>query len=441
MRLRVLLALALISGALVGCSPREEGAPTATPTAGSGHASSGQTATPTPARGGTAGPTSPDAARVLAHIEQLAGEIGPRVAGSEGEARAVAYIAGEFREAGYAVEQLRFRPPDSPFRPASVMVAETRLDALPLGGSADGEVAGPAVYVGLAEADDVAVRSLEGAVAIADRGTITFLAKYEAVRAAGAAALVIVNTEPGVFLGTLQREVEIPVVAVGSEWRDLLLGAAAAGREVRVTVPAAAEVESVTVLARADPERPCTVLVGGHHDTVPGSPGANDNASGVAHVLELARAFAADGLDPGLCFATFGAEESGLHGSRELASRLAAEGALPQAMVNLDVTGIGPRVEVIGSLELVERTLEMAEDLGIPAAPGSLPPNASSDHASFAAHRVPVLFFTSGEFAEIHTPRDTVDRIEAAELERVGRLAFAAISDLLASLSQEREGP
>ncbi len=439
MRFLVALALLALAAVMLSCSPREQPAATPSPATGSGH--SGEPATPAATPDADRGPAVPDAARVLAHIEALAGDIGPRVAGSEGEARAVAYIADQLRGAGYTVEELRFRPPETLFRPASVVLDAEKLDALPLGGSPDGEASGPAVYVGLAEPEDIEGLDLAGAVAIADRGLISFLAKYEAVRQAGAVALVVVNTEPGVFLGTLQREVDIPVVAVGREDRDLLLEAAAEGREATVVVPAAESVESVNVLAKADPGQPCTVLVGGHHDTVPGAPGANDNASGVAHMLELARAFAADGLDPGLCFATFGAEESGLHGSRELAMQLAAAEELPKAMVNLDVTGIGSRVEVIGTLDLVQRALATAEALGIPAGPGSLPPNASSDHASFAAYNVPILFFTSGEFAEIHTPRDTVDRIDPAELDRVGRLAFAAVSDLLERLSENSTAP
>ena len=175
------------------------------------------------------------------------------------------------------------------------------------------------------------------------------------------------------------------------------------------------------------PGERCEVIVGGHHDTVPGAPGANDNASGTATVLELARAFAADGLDPGLCFATFGAEESGLHGSQALAARLQHEGTLPRLMVNLDVTGIGTSVQVIGSPQPAQRALELARQLGIPAERDELPANAGSDHASFARLGVPVVFFTSGDFQGIHSPADVAERVDPAELDRVGDLAYATI--------------
>ena len=59
------------------------------------------------------------------------------------------------------------------------------------------------------------------------------------------------------------------------------------------------------------------ILVGAHHDSVDGAPGANDDASGTATVLELARVFANAPTDTDIRFVTFGAEENGLLGSYE----------------------------------------------------------------------------------------------------------------------------
>ncbi|GIG91988.1 M20/M25/M40 family metallo-hydrolase [Plantactinospora endophytica] len=64
------------------------------------------------------------------------------------------------------------------------------------------------------------------------------------------------------------------------------------------------------------------VLIGAHLDTVPGSPGADDNASGVACLLELARVLPAYGLDRHVRLAVFDEEETGLHGSRAMAGEL-----------------------------------------------------------------------------------------------------------------------
>ncbi|MDG4789364.1 M20/M25/M40 family metallo-hydrolase [Micromonospora sp. WMMD1102] len=86
-----------------------------------------------------------------------------------------------------------------------------------------------------------------------------------------------------------------------------------------------------------DPRRP-TVLVGAHLDTAPGSPGADDNASGVACLLELARILPEFGLARPVRLAVFDQEETGLHGSRALAGELGTLGR-PAAVVVFECIG------------------------------------------------------------------------------------------------------
>ncbi|MGI5148037.1 M20/M25/M40 family metallo-hydrolase [Plantactinospora sp. CA-294935] len=85
------------------------------------------------------------------------------------------------------------------------------------------------------------------------------------------------------------------------------------------------------------PRRP-TVLIGAHLDTVPGSPGADDNASGVACLLELARILPELGLARHVRLAVFDEEETGLHGSRALAGELGTLGR-PAAVVVFECIG------------------------------------------------------------------------------------------------------
>jgi aminopeptidase YwaD len=371
-----------------------------------------------------------DGQRAKEHVRALAERIGPRVAGTQAEAAAIQYIREHLATLGYDVQVFPFGFRD-PFLQGSVRLDDQELLAWPMGGSGGGRASGHAADVGLARPEDVSGVELQGKVAVAQRGEITFGEKLANVQEAGAAGLVIVNNRPGPFLGALGREAGIPVVGARGEDGAALAAAARSGLVLSVEVPAGGESRSATVLAAASPQTGCQVLVGGHHDTVPDAPGANDNASGTANVLELARAFAADGLDEGLCFATFGAEESGLFGSRALVARLQADQALPRAMVNLDVTGRGSEVEVIGSAALVSQALGLAAQAGIPARSATMPAASGSDHESFSRAGVPVVFFTSGEFSAIHTPRDSLDGIQAEELDRVGDLAYATIDALL----------
>lgn len=424
-----ILALTLLLAAACG---DDDAAPTAAdPSATAG----GEAASPTTAtasRPVATGPANNDGARALEHVKKLAGDIGPRVSGTAGEDTATAYIAEQFRSAGYDVELMPFTFTAEQFQDATVAVGATQIAGLTMAGSRSGPVSGVAVFVGLADAPGIAGRSLAGKVAVADRGTLRFADKYDAVRAAGAIGLVIINNQPGGFSGTLGKDASFPVIAVAQEDGAVLREAATNGTAVGIEAKAPEERNSVDVIARPAAGAICQVLVGGHHDTVPDAPGANDNASGAASVIELARAFAADGLDDGLCFVTFGGEEWGLFGSKALAQQLEAANSLPRVMVNLDVTGIGSEVEVIGSADLKARALSIALRLSIAAIPSNLPANAGSDHQSFSAVGVPVVFFTSGDFATIHSPRDVVADISAEELDRVGDLAYALIADLLA---------
>lgn len=372
-----------------------------------------------------------DGQRAYLHVLALAQTIGPRVSGTPGEAQAVEYIAAQLRASGYDVEVMPFAVEGNPFRTSVVTAGGRQMSGFALAGSASGRAAGEAVYVGLGDAAGIGDQNLKGKIAVADRGVLRFGEKLQRVRSRGAAALVVINNVPGPLRGALGVEADIPVVGISQEDGEPLLAAARQREVIAVEVPEAGRSEAANVIGRAVPGDRCEVLVGGHHDTVPGAPGANDNASGTATVLELARAFAADGLDPGLCFVTFGAEESGLHGSQALAARLQHEGAIPRLMVNLDVTGIGTSVQVIGSPEPAQRALELARQLGIPAERDELPPNAGSDHASFARLGVPVVFFTSGDFQGIHSPADVAERVDPAELDRVGDLAYATIKAYL----------
>jgi Zn-dependent M28 family amino/carboxypeptidase len=387
------------------------------------------------ARASRSGPAEHDGTRALAILDHLAGPIGPRVAGTAAEGAAAAYIAGQLSDDGYAVQTIEFTFDEDRFQPATLTVGSVNVAARSAANSNAGSVSATSAFAGLADAAGLAAVSLEGKVAVVDRGTLTFGQKAANVAAAGAIALVILNNQAGEVSASLSPPAAIPVVSVSGDNAAAVRNAARTGATIAVTSGVGTPTTARNVFARADPDTACTVLVGGHYDTVPSAPGANDNASGVANVVELARAFAADGLDKGLCFAAFSAEESGLFGSAALAQSLAAAGSLPKAMVNLDVTGIGSDVELIGDPGLVSQALRAAEGLGIAASKSALPANAGSDHLSFQQAGVPVLFLTSGEFATIHSPLDVTGDIDPAELDRVGDVAYAVIKMLLAQVA------
>ena len=183
------------------------------------------------------------------------------------------------------------------------------------------------------------------------------------------------------------------------------------------------------------------VLIGAHYDHLgrggQGSlapeatgrvhPGADDNASGVAAVLGLARAFVhAGGAPRTLVFAAFAGEEMGLLGSAHYVRRPAHPLERTVLMLNLDMVG-RPRERTlyVGGVDSGAglRALVQAQ-----AGPLALrlrgDPYGPSDHASFYAAGRPVLFLFTGAHGDYHRPTDTWDRIDTDGLADV--TAFAA---------------
>jgi len=154
-------------------------------------------------------------------------------------------------------------------------------------------------------------------------------------------------------------------------------------------------------------------------------PGADDNASGTAGVLELARLFAplAGQLPRGILFANFAGEELGLLGSAEWVKHPTRPLDKAVAMLNMDMIGRIQNDKVyiggIGTGSTLQSILDQAESQ-VPFQYANSPGGySSSDHTSFVAKHIPVLFFFSGLHSDYHKPSDTADKINAASSARL----------------------
>ncbi len=221
-----------------------------------------------------------------------------------------------------------------------------------------------------------------------------------------------------------------------------------------------------------------SVLVGAHYDTVPGSPGADDNASGVAVMLECSRVLAKIDRNRPVIFAAFDAEERqpevGLHGSEayvrslkasdsgptvseayilEMVGYSAPEGAqqvpqglqlvFPRAFDQLAAAQFaGDSVVVVSDWRSrrISRALEEASRSigGTPILPVEVPrwmpvPHnlKRSDHAPFWEAKVPAVMI--GDTANFrnpnyHTPTDTPDTLDYSFIESVARTVIATVA-------------
>lgn len=150
-------------------------------------------------------------------------------------------------------------------------------------------------------------------------------------------------------------------------------------------------------------------------------PGADDNASGTAGVLELARWFKAQPQGKrGILFLNFSGEELGLLGSSAYVSNPVLPLDKAVAMLNMDMIGRirDGKVFLSGSgtgstfksiLEEEKAKTKLNLDLSEQGGYGS------SDHTSFTTKQIPVLFFFSGLHADYHKPSDTADKIDAQD--------------------------
>ena len=157
-------------------------------------------------------------------------------------------------------------------------------------------------------------------------------------------------------------------------------------------------------------------------------PGADDNASGTAAVMELARLLAARRaeLKRSVIFLTFSGEELGLLGSEYYASHPLWPLEKTVAMLNLDMVGRVRASKLFvggtGTSPEFPRILEAANTAGLHLE-SSRSGYGASDHTSFYVKDIPVLFFFSGLHPDYHRATDTPDKIDAPDEARVTDLA------------------
>lgn len=169
--------------------------------------------------------------------------------------------------------------------------------------------------------------------------------------------------------------------------------------------------------------------------------GADDNASGTALMMDVARRMAALPRRPdrGILFMAFGAEEIGCIGSRYWVEHPTLPLTKVVAMINADMVGRlrESRLIVDGTASSPAWPLlldKANQGLGLTLALG-LESFGSSDHASFTAAKVPVAFFFTGAHDDYHKPTDTADKINVA-----GEAKVATIAARLALMLAEQEG-
>lgn len=385
------------------------------------------------------------------HIEHLSQV--PRIAGTEAEKQAVEFIKSELESYGYKPEVqpftfLGYTPPSAMELSVSELGGEWELQ--PFTYTVSGDVSGELVSAGLGTKEELAdieakdKNALEGKIALIKRGEIAFGEKVLNAAHAGAVGVIIYNNEEGALNGTLGEANDgyVPAVALtkaeGEKLADYIKEHHQVTARLKVEGAVTEEKTSYNVSAVKEPtnrkkDTGDVIVVGAHHDSVEGAPGANDDASGTAMTLELARVLKNVPTDTEIRFITFGAEELGLVGSTHYVNNLSEE-EINRIIANFNLDMVGSRdagdlvmMTVDGEPNLVTE-LAQASSERLNGAPLPYEQGGRSDHVPFAEAGIPAALFIHSPTEEwYHTPEDTIDKISKEKLQDTAEIVGAAI--------------
>jgi aminopeptidase YwaD len=269
----------------------------------------------------------------------------------------------------------------------------------------------------------------------------------------GASAVIFVKTksddaEPGEELSSKVSVCSIPVIFLKQHvWETLM-------NKNKLQVDLVTEAINLNKTAHnvagyIDNSAEKTIVIGAHYDHLgyneyrnslhKGAPaihnGADDNASGVAMVLELAKYLKQSGLkNRNYLIVAFSGEELGLLGSNYFVSDSKINfsnidymlnydmvGRLDENQKTLTVNGVGtsPQFNIVKNIQIDSLTIQTTES-GI----------GPSDHTSFYLKDIPVLHFFSGIHSDYHKPSDDADKINFAGMEIIFKYSIALIDSL-----------
>ena len=370
--------------------------------------------------------------------QYLAEVIGPRYAGSEGERLAADYIADRMRELGLEVEmqEFKFIGWEVDRRPSITMTApeEKTLDAgmfMYSDSTPEGGVTGRLEFIGTMymaggffEWPKYAVVGDDGKhlayiVAHVDGPANNFVL-YDMGRNYGCAPYVVIAREDHEhFSELLAEETEITVTVD-------IAGHIRPGSVSRNVIG--------TLRGSAMPDE--EVIVCGHYDTSPDSPGACDNASGVDAMLRVAEKLVRAGVKKTVRFIAFGAEEFVSYGSNYYVSSLKEQGELARVknVINLDMVGQGETLMTTVCPSSFQQQVQtaFAETIeGEFAIEWGDRQFQVSDHYPFHMEGIPSVMLLFWPYDFYHQDSDTYDKVDPDRIEKTSRAAESIVRALV----------
>lgn len=386
-------------------------------------------------------PASAVADDVRTHLQRLVdigtANGGNRAAGQPGGAATVEYLAERLAAFGWQVRRTPVTFPGSTERsPAVLGTAQPGRDFNAMRGSGSGSGTGRVRVITAERCTKSAVRSLRrGEIAIADGLYCSPRRAANLVKARGGIALLY-NMGPDTYPLRASLEEVTPIPTLGVRL-SVLRRMARSTKPIQVKVDMAIAPVTVENVVAELPGDDRIVMAGAHLDSVEEGVGANDNASGVAALLDVAEKLPAQKPAATVRLGFWNAEELGLFGSRAYVKGLSsAERKRFRAYLNFDMVGSpNGRTEVYASSKAIEKVLRDA----LPGREGKESLDAASDHQPFDAAGIPVGGVYTGSTEETggkprdpcyHRSCDGLSNVDVPDVERAAGAALSALRSL-----------
>jgi aminopeptidase YwaD len=356
-------------------------------------------------------------------VEALAGDVGPRTAGSDAAGRAADTVADAFRELGL---EPRFQEFDLVGYEADEPELEVEGERWP---------AGPCMYAHAFEGEGTVKRIGESKAPVGDGK----LPNFAVVNADGreVARLLTSPFSTGAipFISAHVHITTPPTAFVSRSDSERLQD----GMRVRLKVggrflPGRRERNVIADLQGLSDER---VLVSAHYDSVWRGPGAIDNASGIEGVRRIGEALRGRDLQRTVQLVAFAAEEIKLTGSRWYVDEAKLRGELDRiaGVVNLDCIARGDKLNVLASPDaMLGRAVEAARGLGLldryELETG--PATGGVDSHWFADAGVPAVTILHFPYDEYHLPADSPELVDERLMDDAVGLALELVESQLA---------
>jgi len=372
-------------------------------------------------------------------VDYLSDKIGERVGGTKEEKKASEFLSKWMKEMGLKVEVQEFKFLGwKPTREATLRVLEPEKMEIKPGlmlfsdNTPEGGVTGKLEYAGimflienLFEWPKYAVVNDEGnqlayIVAFLDGPTISFpLTKMG--RCYGRAPYVLIG----------KKEYKL-----FKRWMDK-------GKDVVVNVNISGEIlphltsQNVIGMLMGKEVNAEEIIVCAHYDSAYGSPGANDNASGVEAMLKVAEKIIKKETAKTIKFIAFGAEEYLMIGSSYYVESLKEKGQVKKikAVINLDMVGAGNTLTIAYDQKqfdqkIIKKSIDRSR-LKPCVKMQSVKLSESSDHWPFYINGVPTIEMNFWPYNHYHQITDTKDKIKANIVDRTAAAAYALLEELV----------